>query len=94
MKKLEIKFDGNVILEVDDFDIFTCYQDLWKIKSEKRDAVRKGIISDNGCDKLRINAKDKSALILEIMLLATHTGTNLLFSSTLKCLTVRCPVTN
>ena len=28
VKKLAIKFDGNVILEVDDFDIFACYRDL------------------------------------------------------------------
>ena len=65
VKKLAIKFDGNVILEVDDFDIFACYRGLWKMKSEKRDAVRQGIITDDGCTanctKLRINAKDKSA---------------------------------
>ena len=28
VKKLAMNFDGNVILEVDDFEIFTCYQDL------------------------------------------------------------------
>ena len=53
-----------IILEVDDFDIFTCYRDLWKTKSEKRDAVRQGIISDDSCManciKLRINVKEKS----------------------------------
>ena len=65
VKKLEVKFDANVILEVDDFDIITCLQDLWKTKLEKRDAVRQGIISDDGCVanciKLRTNSKDKSA---------------------------------
>ena len=43
----------------------SCYGDLWKTKSEKRDAMRQGIISDDGCTtncvKLRINAKDKNA---------------------------------
>ena len=28
VKKLAIKFNGNVILEVDDFNIFVCYQNL------------------------------------------------------------------
>ena len=52
-------------MEVNDIDIFACYQDLWKTKSEKRDTVRQGIISDDSFTgnriKLRINAKDKSA---------------------------------
>ena len=64
VKKLPVKFEGNEILSVDDFDIFTCYQDLWKTKSEKRDAIRQGIIFDDGCMenciKLRINAGNKS----------------------------------
>ena len=44
MKKLAVKFERNEILSVDDFDIFACYQDLWKTMSEKRDAIRQGII--------------------------------------------------
>ena len=66
IKKLVVKFEGNEILSIDDFDIFACYQDLWKTKSEKRDAIRQGIISNDGCMenciKLRINAGDKNAL--------------------------------
>ena len=65
MKKLAVKFEGNEIMSVEDFDIFTCYRDLWKTRSEKRNAIRQGIISTDGftvhCMKLRINAKDKSA---------------------------------
>ena len=43
-----------------------CYRDLWKTKSEKRNAVRQGIISNDSdckpnCMKLRINAGDKDA---------------------------------
>ena len=64
VKKLAVKFEGNEILSIDDFDIFACYQDLWKTKSEKRNAIRQGIISTDGCMenciKLRINAGDKS----------------------------------
>ena len=64
MKKLAVKFEGNEIMSVDNFDLFACYRDLWKTKSEKRNAIRQGIISTNGCMenciKLRINAGDKS----------------------------------
>ena len=49
VKKLAVKFEGNEILSVDNFDIFACYRDLWKTKSEKRDAIRQGIISDDRC---------------------------------------------
>ena len=62
MKKLAVKFKRNEIMSIDDYDIFTCYQDLWKTKSEKRNAIQQGIISSNGCTenciKLRINAGD------------------------------------
>ena len=64
VKKLAVKFKGNEILSIDDFDIFECYWDLWKTKSEKRDAFQQGIISNDGCTenciKLRINAGNKS----------------------------------
>ena len=59
-----MKFEGNEIMSVDDFDILTCYQDLWKTASEKKNAIHQGIISADGCTincmKLRINADDKS----------------------------------
>ena len=65
VKKLAVKFEGNEILNIDDFDTFACYQDLWKTASEKKNVVRQGIISTDGCMpnciKLRINAGDKSA---------------------------------
>ena len=65
VKKLAVKFEGNEIMSVEDFDVFACYQDLWKTKSEKRNAIGQGIISTDGCTenctKLRINAGDKNA---------------------------------
>ena len=65
IKKLAVKFEGNEIMSVDDFDMFACYRDLWKTKSEKRNAIRQGIISTDGCMenciKLRINAGNKDA---------------------------------
>ena len=64
VKKLTVKFEGNEIMSVDDFDVFACYRDLWKIQSEKRNAIHQGIISTDGCTenclKLRINTGDKS----------------------------------
>ena len=39
VKKLAVKFEGNEILSVDNYDLFACYQDLWKTKSEKRNAI-------------------------------------------------------
>ena len=60
VKKLAVKFERNEIMSVDDFDIFACYRDLWKTASEKKNAIRQGIISTDGCTlgcmKLRINA--------------------------------------
>ena len=38
IKKLAVKFEGNEIMSVDNFDVLVCYQDLWKTKSEKRNA--------------------------------------------------------
>ena len=64
IKKLAVKFEGNEIMSIDDYDIFACYRDLWKTESEKRNAVQQGIISSDGCMenclKLRINAGDKN----------------------------------
>ena len=64
VNKLAVKFEGKEILSIEDYDVFACYRDLWKTKSEKRNAVRQGIISNDDCTqncmKLRIDAKDKS----------------------------------
>ena len=63
IKKLAVKFEGNEIMSVDNFDVFACYRDLWKTKSEKE--IQQGIISTDGCTenciKLRINGGDKNA---------------------------------
>ena len=65
IKKLAVKFEGNEILSIDNYDMFACYRDLRKTKSEKKNAIRQGIISTDSdltpnCMKLRINAGDKS----------------------------------
>ena len=65
IKKLAVKFEGNEIMSVDDYDVLACYRDLWKTKSEKRNAIHQGIISTDSCMenciKLRINAGNKDA---------------------------------
>ena len=66
IEKLAVKFVGNEISSIDNYDVFACYQDLWKTKSEKRNAIRQGIISTNSdltpnCMRLRINAGNKDA---------------------------------
>ena len=65
IKKLAVKFEENEIMSVDNYDIFACYQDLWKTKSENRNAIQQSIISTDGCMesyiKLRKNAGDKNA---------------------------------
>ena len=52
-------------MSAEDFDVFACYRDPWKTKSERRNAIPQGIISNDGCMenciKLRINAGDKNA---------------------------------
>ena len=40
IKKLAVKFEGNEIMSVDDFDVLVCYRDLWKTKSEKRNTKK------------------------------------------------------
>ena len=65
IQKSAVKFEGNEILSIDNYDVFACYRDLWKTKSEKKNAICQGIISTDGdltpnCIKLRINAGDKS----------------------------------
>ena len=71
----------HVILNIDDYDVFACYRDLWKTKSEKGNAIRQGIISNDGCTenciKLRINSSEKNHQSNKTKLLPTHTGTNL-----------------
>ena len=38
VKKLAVKFERNEIMSVDDFDVFACYRDLWKL-SQKREML-------------------------------------------------------
>ena len=63
VRRLAVKFEGNDILSIDDYDIFGCYKDLWMSRGERKNAIRQGIILSDGCTencmKIRINASDK-----------------------------------
>ena len=78
IQKLAVKFEGNEILSVDNLDIFACYQDLWKTKSEKRNAIMQCIICTDGCTenciKLRINAGNKDATSIQDKAIADAYG--------------------
>ena len=39
VKKLAVKLEGNEMMSIVDYDLFVYYQDLWKTKSEKRNAI-------------------------------------------------------
>ena len=97
IKKLAVKFEGNEIFSIDDFDIFACYRDLWKTKSEKRNAIRQGIISNDGfmenCMKLRINSSEKDLSNKQDKAMLIHMGTSSSFLLTLKCQIVLYPIT-
>ena len=55
VQKLAVKLEENEILSVDDFDVFACYWDLWKTKLEKRNAMKQGIVSDDGSLRTVLN---------------------------------------
>ena len=79
IKKLAVKFEGNQILRIDNYDVFACYRDLWKTASEKRNAIRQGIISNDGdltpnYMKLRINAGNKDVTNAQDKVIADSYG--------------------
>ena len=45
VKKLAVKFEGNEIMSVDDFDVLACYRDLWKLLSQKREMLSDKVLS-------------------------------------------------
>ena len=89
VKKLAVKFEGNEIMSVDDFDVLGCNQDLWKTKSAKRNAIQQGIISTDGCTdnciKLRLNAGNKDATNAQDKAIADAYRNKFKFLLTLKC---------
>ena len=97
IKILAVKFQGNEIMSVDYFEVFACYRDLWKTKSEKRNAIHQGIISNDGCTenyiKLCVNAADKSTGNAQDKAIADAYGNKLIIPLDFEMLDSAAPIT-
>ena len=64
IRKLLVKFEGNKIISIDDYDILYSYYDCWKCKTERLNAVFQGIVEADGQSenaiKHWINTTDKA----------------------------------
>ena len=65
-------------MNIDYYDIFACYRNLWKTASEKKNAICQGIISSDGCTinciRLRVNAGDNYAGVAQDKAIADAYG--------------------
>ena len=65
IRKLVVKFEGNEIISIDDYNVLYSYYDCWKCKTERLNAVFQGIVETDGqtenAIKHRINATDKAS---------------------------------
>ena len=72
IKNMSKKFEGNDVMAIDDYDIYSCYKDMWLTKQQKANLVRQGIISSesmaDNCPNLRIEASDKSIMQYSILI--------------------------
>ena len=64
IRKLVVNLEGNEIISTDDYNILYSYHDCWKCKTERLNAVFKGIVEADGqtenATKHRINTTDKA----------------------------------
>ena len=64
IRKLVVKFEGNEIISIDDYDVLYSYYDCWKTTTERCNAVFQGIVEADGqfenAIKHQINATDKA----------------------------------
>ncbi|MFN0318601.1 MAG: hypothetical protein ACKVQA_26545 [Burkholderiales bacterium] len=64
IKRLAVKFEGNEIICIEDYDVFACFKDNWRPVNERKNAIRQGIITESGCTencmKVRISASDRN----------------------------------
>ena len=82
-------------MNIYDYDIFTCYRDLWKTASEKKNAIHQGIISGDGCTinciRLRVNAGDKNAGVTKDKAIADAYGNKFIIPLDFKMLDSSAP---
>ena len=64
IRKLVVKFEGNEIISIDDYDVLYSFYDCWKCTNERLNTVFQGIVEADGQTenvfKHRINAGDKA----------------------------------
>ena len=64
IRKLVVKFEGNEIISIDDYDVLYSYYDCWKTATERRNAIFQGFVETDGqtenAIKQRVNATDKA----------------------------------
>ena len=64
IRKLVVKFEGNEIISIDDYNILYSYYDCWKTTTERCNAIFQGIVEvksqTENAIKHRINAGDKA----------------------------------
>ena len=64
IRKLIVKFEGNEITSINDYNVLYSYYDCWKTATERRNAIFQGIVEVDGqtenAIKHRINSGDKT----------------------------------
>jgi hypothetical protein len=74
VKKTTIKISGNEVMSLYDSDVYNCYSDLWKTKSERRNAAYQGISEEDNMLKLRVDAGDGDEAVAEDKAIADAFG--------------------
>lgn len=61
IKDIRVRINGNEVMSIGNYDVFSCYSDLWKTKRERDNAVYQGIDTseDQNVAKIRVGAEDK-----------------------------------
>ena len=58
---LKVLFEGNEVQNIQDFDIWTLYQDLWLTAKERSDLIEQGVDQEATTNKIRISAHNAEA---------------------------------
>ena len=65
VSKIDVKLEGESVFTLEDADVFTCYQDLWKTTKERKNAAYQGIQSE-AVRKIRIDAGNKGSAAKDV----------------------------
>ena len=70
IKTLKIRFEGNEVLSIDNYDMIMSYFDMWLSKHQKQKLIFHGIQSESGL-KLRVGTKDATGTADEVAISKT-----------------------